>query len=124
MVFVYTAMGVLCVEHANVLELCYIELLSGDGSPYSILSGITQECERRTVLVPEIILDDLWYFVPVSILTGGHLEVDPALPSMVPAKSSRYLKALVHYESPVTLEGSGILQLVHKVRKHQDRKVP
>ena len=37
--FVYTAMGVLCVEHANVLELCYIELLSGDGSPYSILSG-------------------------------------------------------------------------------------
>ena len=39
MVFVYTAMGVLCVEHANVLELCYIELLSGDGSPYSILSG-------------------------------------------------------------------------------------
>ena len=40
MVFVYTAMGVLCVEHANVLELCYIELLSGDGSPYSILSGI------------------------------------------------------------------------------------
>ena len=40
MVFVYTAMGVLCVEHANVLELCYIELLSGDGSPYSILSDI------------------------------------------------------------------------------------
>ena len=29
MVFVYTAMGVLCVEHANVLKLCYIELLSG-----------------------------------------------------------------------------------------------
>ena len=25
-------MGVLCVEHANVLKLCYIELLSGDGS--------------------------------------------------------------------------------------------
>ena len=41
MVFAYTAMGVLCVEHANVLELCYIELLSGDGSPYSILSGPT-----------------------------------------------------------------------------------
>ena len=38
MVFLYIAMGVLCVEHANVLELCYIELLSGDGSPYSILS--------------------------------------------------------------------------------------
>ena len=32
MVFVYTAMGVLCVEHANVLKLYYIELLSGDGS--------------------------------------------------------------------------------------------
>ena len=38
MVFVYTAMRVLCVEHANVQELCYTELLSGDGSPYSILS--------------------------------------------------------------------------------------
>ena len=25
MVFVYTAMGVLCVEHANVLKLCYTE---------------------------------------------------------------------------------------------------
>ena len=32
MVFVYTAMGVSCVEHANVLKLCYIELLSGDSS--------------------------------------------------------------------------------------------
>ena len=39
--FCNTAMGVLCVEHANVLELCYIELLSGDGSPYSILSDKT-----------------------------------------------------------------------------------
>ena len=38
MVFVYTAMGVLCVEHANVLEFCYIELLSGDSSSFSILS--------------------------------------------------------------------------------------
>ena len=36
-------MGVLYVEHANVLELCYIELLSGDGSPYSILSGSTHK---------------------------------------------------------------------------------
>ena len=42
MVFVCTAMGVLCVEHANLLELCYIELLSGDGSPYSILSVSTK----------------------------------------------------------------------------------
>ena len=44
MVFVYTAMGVLCVEHANVLELCYIELLSGDGSlptPYSLPLPLT-----------------------------------------------------------------------------------
>ena len=38
MVFVCTAMGVSYVEYGNVLELCYIELLSGDGSPYSILS--------------------------------------------------------------------------------------
>ena len=42
MVFVYTVMGVLCVEHANVLELCYIELLSGDGSPYSVLSALSK----------------------------------------------------------------------------------
>ena len=35
-------MGVLCVEHADVLELCYIELLSGNGSPYSMLSESTQ----------------------------------------------------------------------------------
>ena len=32
MVFEYTAMGVLRVEHANVQKLCYIELLSGDSS--------------------------------------------------------------------------------------------
>ena len=32
MVFVYTVIGVLCVEHANVLELCYIDLLSSDSS--------------------------------------------------------------------------------------------
>ena len=86
--------------------------------------SVTQECECRTVLMPEIILGDLWYFVPVGILTGDLLEVDPALPTMVPAESGRYLKALMHYESPVALEGSGILQLVHKVRKHEDRKVP
>ena len=49
MVFVYTAMGVLCVEHANVLELCYIELLSGDSSPYSILSGNSQICAKYFV---------------------------------------------------------------------------
>ena len=42
MVFVYTAMGVLCVEHANVLELCYIELLSGDG--LSLLHTLCFKC--------------------------------------------------------------------------------
>ena len=51
MVFVYTAMGVLCVEHANVLELCYIELLSGDGSPYSILSVSTVHNVLRTLQI-------------------------------------------------------------------------
>ena len=71
----------------------------------------------------EIILGDCWYLVPVGILTGDLLEIDPALPTVVPAKSSRYLKALMHYESPVALEGSGILQLVHKMREHEDRKV-
>ena len=86
--------------------------------------SVTQECECRTVLMPEIILGDLWYLVPVGILTGGLLEVDPALPTMVLAESGRYLKAFMHYEGPVALEGSGILQLVHKVREHEDRKVP
>ena len=86
--------------------------------------SITQECECRTVLVSEIVLGDLWYLVPVSILTGDLLEIDPTLPTVVPAKSSRHLKALVHYENLVPLEGSGILQLVHKMRKHKDRKVP
>ena len=50
MVFVYTAMGVLCVEHANVLELCYIELLSGDGSPYSIISDYITTPEKSIIL--------------------------------------------------------------------------
>ena len=86
--------------------------------------SITQECECQTVLMPEIILGDLWYFVPVSILTGDLLEVDPALPTMLPAESSRYLKAFMHYEGTVALKGFGILQLVHKVRKHEDLKVP
>ena len=48
MVFVCTAMGVLYVEHANVLELCYIELLSGDGSPYSILSAPSINCTGQS----------------------------------------------------------------------------
>ena len=86
--------------------------------------SITQECECRTVLVSEIILGDLWYLVPVGILTGDLLEIDPALPMVVPAESSCHLKALMHYESPVALGGSGFLQLVHKMRKHEDRKVP
>ena len=86
--------------------------------------NVTQQCECRTVLVSEIVLGDLWYLVPVGILTGDLLEIDPALPTVVLAKSSCHLKALMHYESPVPLEGSGILQLVHKMRKHKDRKVP
>ena len=42
-------MGVLYVEHANVLELCYIELLSGDGSPYSILSVTSMHSSRMRI---------------------------------------------------------------------------
>ena len=72
----------------------------------------------------EIVLGDPWYLIPVGILTGDLLEIDPVLPMMVPAESGCHLKALMHYESPVALEGSGILQLVHKMRKHEDRKVP
>ena len=86
--------------------------------------SITQQCECRTVLVSEIVLGDCWYLVPVSILTGDLLEIDPALPTVVPAESSHYLKALMHYESPVALEGSRILQLVHMMGEHEDCKVP
>ena len=86
--------------------------------------SITQECECRTVLESEIALGNCWYLVPVGILTGDLLEIDPALPMVVPAKSGRYLKALVHYESPVALKGSRILQLVYKVREHEDCEVP
>ena len=85
--------------------------------------SITQECERRTVLASEVVLGDCWYLIPVGILTGDLLEIDPALPTVVLAESGRCLKALVHYESLVALEGSGILQLVHKMREHEDSKV-
>ena len=84
--------------------------------------SITQECGCRTILVPEIVLGDLWYLIPVGILTRDRLEIDRTLPTVVPAKSSCHLKTLMHYENPVPLEGSGILQLVHKMRKHKDRK--
>ena len=47
MVFVYTAMGVLCVEHANVLKLCYIELLSGDGSFRLFSLGILRRTNQK-----------------------------------------------------------------------------
>ena len=90
---------------------------------HQVLS-VTQECECRTVLVSKIVLGDCWYLVPVGILTGDLLEIDPALPTVVPAKSGRYLKALMHYESLVALKGSGILQLVHIMREHENRKVP
>ena len=86
--------------------------------------SVTQECECRTVLVSEIILGDCWYLVPVGILTGDLLEIDLALPTVVPAESDCYLKALMYYESPVALEGSRILQLVHMMGEHEDRKVP
>ena len=56
MVFVYTAMGVLCVEHANVLKLCYIELLSGDDSfrLFSLLKRFIQNTN---------LLGDLFYYM-------------------------------------------------------------
>ena len=46
------------------------------------------------------------------------------MPMVVTAECSRYLQALMHYESPVALDGPGVLQLVYKMREHEDRKVP
>ena len=85
--------------------------------------GITKERECRTVLMPEIILSYCRHLVLVGILTFV-LVTHPALPPVVPAKSCCYLKALVHHESPVALEGPGTLQLVHVMREHEDCKVP
>ena len=86
--------------------------------------SVTQEHECRAVLKSVIALGNCWYLVPVSIFTGDLLEIDPVLPMVVPAESGRYLKALVHYESPVALNRPGVLQLVYKVRDHEDCKVP
>ena len=86
--------------------------------------SVTQECECWAVLKSEITLSDCWYLVPVGIFTGDLLEIGLALPTVVTAKCSRYLQALMHYESPVALDGPRVLQLVYKVREHEDRKVP
>ena len=85
--------------------------------------GVTEECECRTVLMPEIVLGYCRHLVPVGILTFL-LVTHPALPPVILAKSCRYLKALVHHKSPVALKGPGTLQVVHVMREHEDRKVP
>ena len=85
--------------------------------------SVTQECECRAVLKSEIALGNCWYLVPVGIFTGDLLEIGPALPMVVMAKCSCYLQALMHYESPVALDRPRVLQLVYKVREHEDRKV-
>ena len=43
---------------------------------------------------------------------------------VVMTKCSCYLQALVCYENPVALSRPGALQLVYKVREHEDHKVP
>ena len=85
--------------------------------------GITEERECRTVLTPEIVLGYYRHLVPVGILTLL-LVTHLALPPVIPAKSCRYMKALVHHESSVALEGPRTLQVVHIMREHEDRKVP
>ena len=52
------------------------------------------------------------------------MKVDPALPTVIMTECSHYLQALVCYENPVALSGPRTLQLVYKVREHEDRKVP
>ena len=86
--------------------------------------SVTQQRQYRAVLEPVVALGKSWYFVPVSIFTGDLLEIDPALPTVVTTKCGHYLQALMHYESPVALNRPGVLQLVYKVREHEDRKVP
>ena len=86
--------------------------------------GITQQCQCRAVLKPKVSLGDRRSFIPVSILAGYLLKVDPALPTVVTTECSHYLQALVHYENPLVLSRPGALQLVYKVREHEDRKVP
>ena len=86
--------------------------------------SITQECECWAVLKLEIALGDCWYLVPVGIFTGDLLEIGPALPMVVMPECGHYLQALVHYESPVAFHGPRVLELVYKVREHEDRQVP
>ena len=86
--------------------------------------SITQERECRAVLEPVVALGDCRYFVPVGISWRDLLKVDLALPLVETTEYSRYLQAPVHYESPVALNGPGVLQVVYKVREHEDRKVP
>ena len=85
--------------------------------------GVTKEHEHRTVLMPEIVLRYCRHLVPVGILTFLLVTYLALLP-VVPAKSCHYLKALMHHESPVALEGPRTLQVVHVMREHEDRKVP
>ena len=85
--------------------------------------GAPKECQCRTVLVPEIVLSYGRHLVPVGVLTSL-LVTHLALPPVVPIKSGRHTEALMHHDSPVALEGSGTLQLVQVMRKHEDRKVP
>ena len=82
-----------------------------------------QECEGRTVLVPEIVLWHRQYFIPVSILSPL-LGAYPALPLVEGTKRGRHFKALMYHESPVSLEGPGILKLVNMMGEHENRKVP
>ena len=86
--------------------------------------GITQQHQCQAVLKPKAALGDRPHFIPVSILTGNLLKVDPALPTVVTTKCRRYLQALVRYENLVALSRPGALQLVYEVREHEDRKVP
>ena len=86
--------------------------------------GITQQRQCRAVLKPKVTLGDHRSFIPVSILAGYLLKVDPALPMVVMTECSRYLQALMRYDNPVALSRPEALQLVYKVREHEDRKVP
>ena len=86
--------------------------------------GVTQQCQCRAVLKPKVALGDRWRFTPVSIFARYLMKVDPVLPTVVMTECSHYLQALVCYENLVALSGPGTLQLVYKVREHEDRKVP
>ena len=70
--------GSVILEHANVLELCYIELLSGDGSPYSILSVGSTHPTGVLSLLSWVFKRIMLVLTTLNVLIGYHFYLTDA----------------------------------------------